>query len=68
MRKDQLWLSEKKNGATTFNCLDSFGSNLRDSSPFDKWYAEGRLGGIPALDYYDIAKGIRRAVRPEDYA
>lgn len=68
MRKDQLWLSEKKNGSTTFSCLDSFGSNLRDGSPFDKWYAEGRLGGIPSLDYYDIAKGIRRVVRPEDYA
>lgn len=68
MRKDQLWLSEKKNGATTLTCLDSFGSNLRDGSPFDKWYSEGRLGGIPSLDYYEISKGIRRAVRPEDYA
>jgi AAA15 family ATPase/GTPase len=68
MRKDQLWLSEKKNGSTTLTCLEQFGSELRDSSPFDKWYAEGRLGGIPSLDYYDIAKGIRRAVRPENYA
>ena len=68
MRKDQLWLSQKKDGATTFTCLDSFGSNLRDNSPFDKWYVEGRLGGIPALDYYDIAKGIRRAVKAEDHA
>ncbi|WP_413522644.1 AAA family ATPase [Photobacterium phosphoreum] len=68
MRKDQLWLSEKIKGSTILTCLDNFSSNLRDSSPFDKWYAEGRLGGIPSLDYYDIAKGIRRVVRSKDYA
>lgn len=68
MRKDQLWLAEKKKGATKLYCLDGFSSNLRDSSPFDKWYAEGRLGGIPALDYYDIAKSIRRAMRQENNA
>ncbi|MFA0668552.1 ATP/GTP-binding protein [Vibrio splendidus] len=68
MRKDQLWLTEKRNGATSFTSLQDFDSSLRDNSPFDKWYAEGRLGGIPSLDYYDISKGVRRAVRPEDYA
>lgn len=50
MRKDQLWLAEKKNGATELISLDEFDSSLKPTSPFAKWYDEGRLGGLPAID------------------
>lgn len=50
MRKDQLWLTEKKNGATELVALDEFDSDLKPNSPFAKWYDEGRLGGLPAID------------------
>ena len=45
-RKDQIWLVEKLNGASALTSLDQF-DNLSDTNPFDKWYYEGRLGGIP---------------------
>lgn len=50
MRKDQLWLTEKIKGAAQLISLDEFDSALKPSSPFAKWYDEGRLGGLPAID------------------
>jgi AAA15 family ATPase/GTPase len=50
MRKDQLWLADKKDGATELVSLDEFDSGLKSTSPFAKWYDEGRLGGLPAID------------------
>lgn len=52
MRKDQLWLTEKHQGVTSISSLEDFSEDsLKSNSPFAKWYDEGRLGGIPALDY-----------------
>lgn len=52
MRKDQLWLTEKHQGVTSISSLEDFSEDsLKFNSPFAKWYDEGRLGGIPALDY-----------------
>ncbi|EKO3430546.1 ATP-binding protein [Vibrio fluvialis] len=64
-RKDQLWLSEKKLGKTEITSLDQFDSTLRDTSPFQKWYNEGRLGGIPAIDTYKIFNIVRNLVEKE---
>ncbi|UTW03091.1 ATP-binding protein [Amphritea atlantica] len=58
MRKDQIWLAEKVGGKTTYVSLDQFDSSLRDSSPFEKWYDEGRLGGIPSINFKDIIDSI----------
>lgn len=55
MRKDQLWLTEKRDGATQLVSLDEFDSGLKASSPFAKWYDEGRLGGVPGINYALIA-------------
>jgi AAA15 family ATPase/GTPase len=63
MRKDQIWLAEKKNGMTSYSSLDEFDSSLRDNSPFEKWYDEGRLGGIPALDYGSLSSSLKRIVK-----
>jgi AAA15 family ATPase/GTPase len=63
MRKDQIWLAEKNKGMTTYSSLDEFDSSLRDNSPFEKWYDEGRLGGIPALDYGSLSTSLKRIVK-----
>jgi AAA15 family ATPase/GTPase len=62
MRKDQIYLTEKsvENG-TELDCLENYESILKDSSPFAKWYSEGRLGGIPTIHYRDIADSIKEA-------
>lgn len=62
MRKDQIWLAEKKVGASTYFSYESFDSSLRDNSPFEKWYDEGRLGGIPSLKYNQIKDSLIRLV------
>lgn len=55
MRKDQLWLTEKKSGATELISLDEFSSSqLKQNSPFDKWYNDGRLGGLPHVNHKKI--------------
>jgi AAA15 family ATPase/GTPase len=52
MRKDQLWLTEKHQGSTSISSLEDFNEDsLKPSSPFAKWYDEGRLGGIPTVHY-----------------
>jgi len=60
MRKDQIYLSEKtlKKG-TRLYCLESYEADLKDSSPFAKWYDEGRLGAIPKINYRDISDAIK---------
>ncbi len=64
MRKDQINLLDKdvKNGTEISN-LDDFDSTLKDSSPFEKWYDEGRLGGIPKINYREISEAIKKDFR-----
>ncbi|GGW97921.1 AAA family ATPase [Alteromonas halophila] len=63
LRKDQIYLVHKcQNEGTEFRSLDNFDSELRDNSPFSKWYHEGRLGGIPEIHYKDIAASIIGAI------
>lgn len=64
LRKDQIYLAYKsREEGTLFTALDCFDSDLRDSSPFSKWYNEGRLGGIPEIHYKDIATAIQGALK-----
>lgn len=63
MRKDQIYLTEKSvEGGTELSNLEDFDSVLKDSSPFAKWYDEGRLGAIPAINYREIADAIIEAM------
>lgn len=63
LRKDQVYLSDKtpENG-TQLLCLETFDNSLKDSSPFAKWYNEGRLGGIPELNYKDISDSLKEVL------
>lgn len=60
MRKDQLNIINKSNGCgSVMTSLEAFESTLKDSSPFSKWYDEGRFGGVPSIDYREISDAIR---------
>ncbi|WP_217527244.1 AAA family ATPase [Vibrio cholerae] len=63
LRKDQIYLTEKsiENGSE-YTCLENFDSNLKDNSPFSKWYDEGKLGGIPKINYFEITSKIREVI------
>ena len=51
-RRDQIWFTEKNNGVTTLYSLNDFDKNkVKPQSPFNQWYAEGRFGAVPAINY-----------------
>ncbi len=60
MRRDQIWFTEKKQGATDLYSLDQFDkSKVKTTSPFPDWYNAGRFDAIPAIDYRAIADLLR---------
>lgn len=59
MRKDQIYLTKKNiQEGTSIECLENF--DIKDNSPFQKWYDEGRLGSIPTINYRDISDSIKK--------
>lgn len=48
LRKDQMWLVEKVNGATTLTAVSEF-EGLRSDRDIRKSYLQGRLGAIPVI-------------------
>lgn len=55
-RKDQIWITSKdKYGKTNlYSVHDLVIDGLRDQIPFDKWYMNGKFGGIPKIKENDI--------------
>ena len=52
-RRDQIWFAEKdKYGITDLFSLQDF-SDVREDTPFDKWYLAGKFGGIPKIKSLD---------------
>lgn len=52
LRKDQIWISEKNQyGESEFYSVSEFESedNVREGIPFEKWYKQGKFGGIPNI-------------------
>jgi hypothetical protein len=48
-RKDQVWFTEKDEfGASNLYSLKDF-TDVREDTPFDKWYLAGKFGGIPNI-------------------
>jgi len=61
-RRDQIWLTEKTKGATRLFSLDEFDKNqVKPQSPFNRWYAEGRFGAVPKIDYQSIATLLKKS-------
>lgn len=55
LRRDQIWFTEKQKGLTRFYSLDDFDKKkVKPQSPFNQWYAEGRFGGVPEINYQGI--------------
>jgi AAA15 family ATPase/GTPase len=49
LRKDQVWLAEKNSkGETDLFSLQDF-ADVREDTPFDKWYLAGKFGALPIL-------------------
>lgn len=60
MRRDQIWFVEKVDGCSRFYSLDDFDKKtVTPSSPFAKWYLEGRFGAVPAIDYAGLVAAIK---------
>jgi AAA15 family ATPase/GTPase len=54
-RRDQIWFAEKRDGASRYFSLAQFDKNMvKPSSPFARWYLEGRFSAIPQIDYQKI--------------
>jgi hypothetical protein len=59
-RRDQIWLTEKADGATTLFSLEDFDKKkVKPQSPFNRWYAEGRFGAVPKIDYRGIVNLLK---------
>ena len=66
LRKDQIWLTEKKMGTTTITSLDNYdAATLKSNSPFSKWYNEGRLGAVPEINYHAISQLLTKKVNDD---
>jgi len=53
-RKDQIWFAEKNEyGSSTLYSLQDF-SEVREDTPFDKWYLAGKFGGVPDLESLEL--------------
>lgn len=60
MRRDQIWFVEKVDGSSRFYSLDDFDKKtVTPSSPFAKWYLEGRFGAVPEIDYVGLVAAIK---------
>jgi len=61
LRRDQIWFAEKTQGASRFYSLDDFDKKkVTPTSPFNRWYAEGRFGAVPRIDYQNIVKLLKK--------
>lgn len=55
LRRDQIWFTEKKDGASQYFSLADFDKNIvKPKSPFNRWYLEGRFDAIPRIDYRKV--------------
>ena len=67
LRRDQIWFAEKVGGHSRYYSLDSFDKKtVTPSSPYVKWYLEGRFGAVPAIDYAGVVGCLRALCRKED--
>lgn len=57
MRRDQIWFVSKEDGISTLKCLSEYDKKyVRQDSPFDAFYREGRLGALPRLHFERVKK------------
>ncbi len=60
LRRDQIWFVEKRDGRSVYYSLDDFDKrSVTPTSPFVRWYLEGRFGALPAIDFAAIVEQIK---------
>ncbi len=60
LRRDQVWFTEKSEGATKLYSLADFDKQMvKQDSPYGHWYDEGRFGALPRFNYQAIANLLR---------
>ena len=53
-RRDQIWIVEKEfHGSSSIYSLSDI-AGVRKDVPFDKWYLEGRFGGTPVINEFEL--------------
>jgi len=66
LRRDQVWFSEKEEGASRYFSLIDFDKNkVKAKSPFSRWYLEGRFNAIPRIDYHKIAHMMKASINSD---
>ena len=51
LNRDEVWLTEKRQGSTTLTALSDFGGDqVRRSLNLERAYLQGRFGAVPELD------------------
>ena len=63
MRRDQIWLASKDDGISSIRCLSEYDKKyVRQDSPFEAFYRDGRLGAIPRLPYNRVKEVLLSAL------
>lgn len=63
MRRDQIWLVSKDDGISTLKCLGEYDKKyVRQDSPFEAFYRDGRLGALPRLPYQKVKQVLLDAL------
>ncbi|WP_404337255.1 ATP/GTP-binding protein [Sphingomonas sp. MMS12-HWE2-04] len=63
MRRDQIWLASKEDGVSTLKCLAEYDKKyVRQDSPFEAFYRDGRLGALPRLPYKRVKQVLLDAL------
>jgi AAA15 family ATPase/GTPase len=63
MRRDQIWLVSKDDGMSALKCLGDYDKNyVRQDSPFEAFYRDGRLGALPRIPYKKVKQVLLDAL------
>ena len=63
MRRDQIWFVVKKDGASLLRSLGEYDKKyVRQDSPFESFYRNGRLGALPRIKYANIKQALLNAL------
>ncbi len=54
LRRDQIWIVQKDNqGASEIFAVSDF-ADVRPENPYEKWYLNGKFGGVPGIENLDF--------------
>ncbi|MGY6709211.1 MAG: AAA family ATPase [Rhizobiaceae bacterium] len=64
MRRDQIWFVSKEDGVSSLKCLGEYDKKyVRQDSPFEAFYRDGRLGALPRIPYAKVKQTLLDALK-----